>query len=371
MSTKTYSVIIIGAGQAGLAAAHELIRRGIENFLVIDANAGPGGAWRHRWDSLTLGKAHGIANLPGLDMERPDPNVPASKLVAKYYGAYEKHFNIPVLRPARVTSVTGGTNGELFTVTTQTGEQFRAKIVISAAGTWDSPYVPYIRGIEKFQGKQLHTKNYRRKEDFAGLKTLVVGGGLSAVQFLLELEGVTETIWATHKPPQYVRGFQEGDWGLQVEERVRENTFTGGIPTSVVSNTGIGMIPDYLEGTERGTLVSRGMFNEITEDSVIFEGTQSSTSELEVPESWKPFEAGHVEQVDVIFWNTGFRAHMPHLAPLKLRNAGGGITMKDEVTPERNERILLAGYGSTASTVGANRAGRKAGTKAWKLLKES
>lgn len=61
--------VIIGAGQAGLAAAHELVHRGLvpgTDFLVFDADDGPGGAWRHRWDSLTLGNAHGIADLPGL-----------------------------------------------------------------------------------------------------------------------------------------------------------------------------------------------------------------------------------------------------------------------------------------------------------------
>src|SRR5699024_7583934 len=74
-----FRAIIIGAGQAGLAAAHELLRRGLtpgEDFLVLDANDGPGGAWRHRWDSLTLGTVPGIADLPGLPMNRPDPPPP-------------------------------------------------------------------------------------------------------------------------------------------------------------------------------------------------------------------------------------------------------------------------------------------------------
>ncbi|MER0071699.1 NAD(P)-binding protein, partial [Corynebacterium sp. KPL2850] len=64
-----YLSIIIGAGQAGLATAHQLTSRGLipaQDFLLIDANPAPGGAWRHRWDSLTLGKAHNIASLPGM-----------------------------------------------------------------------------------------------------------------------------------------------------------------------------------------------------------------------------------------------------------------------------------------------------------------
>src|SRR5699024_6416334 len=58
-----YPIIIIGAGQAGLSAAGTLRRRGLvagRDFVVLDSNAGPGGAWRHRWQALTLGRAHGI-----------------------------------------------------------------------------------------------------------------------------------------------------------------------------------------------------------------------------------------------------------------------------------------------------------------------
>lgn len=100
--------VIIGAGQAGLAAAHELVRRGLTpgtDFVVLDSNDGPGGAWRHRWDSLTLGTAHGIADLPGLPMERPDPGTPASRLVSDYYGRYEGEFGLRVVRPVRVVAV--------------------------------------------------------------------------------------------------------------------------------------------------------------------------------------------------------------------------------------------------------------------------
>ena len=80
---RHYRAVVIGAGQAGLAAAHELHRRGLRpgpdgDFLVLDANDGPGGAWRHRWDSLTLGRAHGIADLPGFPMPHPDPAAPAA-----------------------------------------------------------------------------------------------------------------------------------------------------------------------------------------------------------------------------------------------------------------------------------------------------
>lgn len=378
----TFEAIIIGAGQAGLTAAHELARRGLlpgADFLVLDSNTGPGGAWRHRWDSLTLGKAHGIADLPGLPMQRPDPRIPASTLVTDYYGSYEENFKFQVVRPVKVRSVaplSDSDNTSPLVVTAEDGRSWQARYVLNATGTWTNPYVPYIPGIDKFQGKQLHTVGYTKAADFAGQRVLVVGGGLSAVQFLLEMDGTAELTWATRRPPNFTEKDFDDGWGLAVEKAVRERTHTGKTPASVVRTTGIPQLPDYMSGVERGLIRSRGMFDEITATGVIFgEPTTSlahglgpsANNRLAVPESWDPYPAGTELEVDTIFWNTGFRAALRHLAPLKLRGPQG-ILMNDEVSPSADERILLVGYGSTASTVGATRAGRIAGRVTAKRL---
>ncbi|MYZ37580.1 pyridine nucleotide-disulfide oxidoreductase, partial [Streptomyces sp. SID4917] len=62
---------------------------------------------------------------------------------------------------------------------------------------------------------------------------------------------------------------------------------------------------------------------------------------------------------DVILWAPGFRAAIDHLAPLRLREPGGGIRV-EETRAVRDERVHLVGYGPSASTIGANRAGRAA-----------
>nr|WP_080796801.1 NAD(P)-binding domain-containing protein [Corynebacterium pacaense] len=378
-----FEAIIIGAGQAGLAAAHELTRRGLvpgRDFLVLDSNEGPGGAWRHRWDSLTLGRAHGIADLPGLTLDRPEGSVPASTVVAGYYGSYEEKFSLKVVRPVRVTRVEPTDPQDRTSplrVSSEDGRSWLTRIVLNATGTWTNPYVPFIPGIGSFTGRQLHTANYRRARDLSGQRVLVVGGGLSAVQFLLELEGTAETTWATRRPPNFTEGQFDGGWGLAVERAVRERTFSGRQPASVVRTTGIPMIEPYMDGVARGILVSRGMFDRITPDGVIF-GTPappraqglgpSDATRLAVPESWRPFPAGTELKADTIFWNTGFRAALRHLAPMRLRR-GRGIPLVDEVTPAVDPRVLLVGYGSTASTIGATRAGRLAGRTAVKLLR--
>lgn len=348
------NIIIIGAGQAGLSAAHELIRRGLKpeiDFLILDANPHAGGAWQHRWDSLTLGKAHNIANLPGLPLESEDSSTPASQIVSNYYQRYEEHFDLKVLRPVSVRHVDPLPNEDLIlhcTLAMGTSFTIRTQLIINATGTWTRPFIPSIPGIHDFKGTQLHTVDFRSAEDFSGQRTVVVGGGLSAVQFLLELAPLTDTLWATRRPPEFVDRDFDLEWGKDVEEKVRSDTFHGRPLQSVVSNTGIPSLPEYLEAVDKGILVSRGMFQEITPEGVIF------------PDGF--------EEVDTIFWNTGFRPALTHLRPLRLREPGGGIRMADEAQVAKDPRILLSGYGSTASTIGATRSGRLAARHAVEYL---
>ncbi|KHS51769.1 NAD(P)-binding domain-containing protein [Brevibacterium linens] len=383
-----WPVVIIGAGQAGLSAAHYLWRDGLapgKDFIILDAGDGPGGAWRERWDSLTLGTTNHISDLPGFPLGRPDPNVPASEVVSDYYSRFERELELCVIRPAEVDTVRSEEPGQgWFTITaTIDGElvTLSCDYLINSTGTWTQPYVPFIPGIAEFEGHQLHTVNFRDVEDFRGLRTLVVGGGISATQFLLELAEVTDTLWATRRPPNFTSREFDGQWGLEVERAVRERTLSGLAPASVVRTTGLPIRREFRDGIDSGVLVSRGMFDRILPHGVHFPGLgdselpttaeglgPSASDHLAVPESWTPFDESRIEDVDVIFWNTGFRAALKHLAPLRLRTPDGGISMETEVAVKDDPRLFLVGYGSASSTVGATRAGRIAARELLKRM---
>src|SRR5690606_18215263 len=90
-------IVVIGAGQAGLSAAYHLKREGIEpgkGFVVLDDEFGPGGAWQHRWDSLTLSTVNGINDLPGMGfahvVNTGNTELQANIAIPEYYGQYEK-----------------------------------------------------------------------------------------------------------------------------------------------------------------------------------------------------------------------------------------------------------------------------------------
>lgn len=348
-------IVVIGAGQAGLSAGYHLKRLGTapgRGFVMLDQNPVAGGAWQHRWPSLTLSTVNRIHDLPGMQFSDALPDVgetvEAAVAVPHYFAAYEKAFELPVYRPVTV-SVVCERAGRLRVETDR--EAFSARGIINATGTWETPYVPDYPGRELFKGRQLHTHDYRTAAEFAGKHVLIVGGGISAIQLLNEISFVTRTTWVTRRPPEFREGSFNEEAGraavAMVEARVRE----GLPPNSVVSVTGLRMTPMIAAMRDRGVLERQPMFSEITANGV----------------RW---DDGRVLDVDVILWCTGFRSSLDHLAPLMLREPSGGVRMTGRLATQvaRDPRIHLVGYGPSASTIGANRAGSAAASELTQFL---
>jgi cation diffusion facilitator CzcD-associated flavoprotein CzcO len=337
-------VVVVGAGQAGLSAAYHLKKRGLaphRGFVVLDRSPGPGGAWQFRWPSLTLSTVNRIHDLPGMPFaDAADPGAPevqASVAVPRYFAAYEQAFALPVYRPVEVRVVCD--RGDRFTVETDRGA-LSARGLINATGTWETPYVPEYPGAGRFRGRQLHTRDYRAAEEFAGLHVVVVGGGISAIQLLDEVSRVAPTTWVTRRPPVFRVGPFDEAAGRAAVALVEDRVRRGLPPASVVSVTGLPVTPAVEAMRSRGVLERRPMFSEITEEGVRWaDGTEV--------------------RADVILWCTGFRSSLDHLAPLMLREPGGGLTMTGRLATQvaKDPRVHLVGYGPSASTIGANRAG--------------
>ena len=355
MAYKT-DIVIIGAGQAGLSSAYHLQKSGLKagsNFLLLDKSPSAGGAWQYRWPSLTLSTVNRIHDLPGMsfsDVLEPEVSeVKASVALPHYYAAYEKKFHLPVYRPVNVSVVCE--RNDRFRIETDR-ETFTARGIINATGTWETPVIPHYTGAELFKGQQLHTRDYQAAEAFAGKHVIIVGGGISALQLLDEISQVTTTTWVTRSEPQFRETpFSEEDGRAAVaivEDRVRR----GLIPGSVVSVTGIPLTPALRAARDRGALNRLPMFSEITETGIRWaDGTE--------------------QRADVILWCTGFRSSLDHLAPLQIREANGGIIMGGRLATQvmKDPRIHLVGYGPSASTIGANRAGAAAAKELSAYLK--
>jgi hypothetical protein len=331
-------VVVIGAGQAGLSSAYFLRRAGFD-FEVLDANPGPGGAWRHRWPTLRMETVHGIFDLPGMSFPPPAPDERAADALPAYFAAFEREYDLAVRRPVAVDTVHDGPADHL---TVRAGDlELTTRALINATGTWTKPFWPHYPGQADFRGRQLHTADYRSPSEFAGRRVVVVGGGTSAVQLLTEIaEVAAETTWVTRRPPVFYEGPFTQEDGRRIVARVDERVRAGLPPEPVVRVTELALTPTVAAARRAGVLDRLPMFERLTPDGV----------------EWAD---GGRRGADVILWCTGWRAALDHLAPLRLRGPGGGITM-DGTRVVADPRVHLVGYGPSASTVGANRAGRAA-----------
>ena len=102
---ETHDIVVIGGGQMGLALGYYLRRAGAD-FVILDAQDGPGGAWRHGWDSLRLFSPAGYSSLPGWLMPPPaQAGYPTRDDVLDYLTRYEARYQLPIRRPVRVETV--------------------------------------------------------------------------------------------------------------------------------------------------------------------------------------------------------------------------------------------------------------------------
>ncbi|MEU6936644.1 NAD(P)-binding domain-containing protein [Streptomyces rubiginosohelvolus] len=270
--------------------------------------------------------------------------------IGAYFAAYEDRFGLRVHRPVEVSAVREGSGRRLLVETSE--GTYATRALINATGTWDRPFWPRYPGQETFRGRQLHTANYPGPEEFAGQRVLVVGGGASGTQHLMEIaEHAADTFWVTRSEPIFREGPFTEEWGRAAVAMVEERVRNGLPPKSVVSVTGLPLNDAVRRARAEGVLDRLPMFDRITPTGV----------------AW---DDGRAVETDVILWATGFRPAVDHLAPLKLREPGGGIRAED-TRAVRDGRVHLVGYGPSASTIGANRAGRAAVRSVMRLLKET
>ena len=279
---QSHDIVIIGGGQMGLSLGYYL-NRAKADFLILDAGDGPGGAWRHGWESLRLFSPAGYSSLPGWLMPPPShKGYPTRNDVLDYLARYEERYRLPIRRPVEVTKV-DRTETHLL-VRTDEGD-FAARHVVSATGTWSKPYIPDFPGNELFKGHQIHSAHYERPDVFAGQTVLVVGGGNRGAQIMAEVAPLARALWVTIKEPVFLP--DEVD-GRVLFERAVARMKAGPSDAPVGGIGDIVMVPTVKAARERGDLVSMRPFERMTETGVVWpDGTQTA--------------------VDAIIWCTGFR----------------------------------------------------------------
>lgn len=335
-------VVVIGAGQAGLAAGFYLRRTGL-SYAILDAQGGPGGAWRHAWESLRLFSPAQWSSLPGWIMPGGPDAYPTRDEALAYLAEYERRYALPVERPVQVAAVRREPGGDALAVESDAGE-WRARAVVSATGSWSNPVIPALPGQREFDGWLLHSAHYRSPAPFAGRRVVVVGGGNSGAQIVADLTGVAaEVTWATLRPPTFLPDEIDGRVLFdQATARYRAR-LAGQDPGPPRSLGDIVAVAPVRAARDRGALSARPMFVRFTPRGVLWpEGSESPA--------------------DAVIWATGFRPALDHLLTLGVVDSDGRVAVHG-TRSAAEPRLWLLGYGdwtgyASATLIGVGRSAR-------------
>jgi putative flavoprotein involved in K+ transport len=195
--TSLYDVLVIGAGQSGLATGYFLRQTGL-SFALCEAGPQPAGSWPKYYESLRLFSPARYASLPGLPFPGDPDAYPTRTEVATYLGQYAQHFQLPIILNMRVVKT--WQEGGLFHLQDEAGQLLKARQLVVATGAFNDPHIPCLPHQDSFQGQIIHSAEYRNPKVFKDKRVVVVGAGNSAVQIAVELAQNTKTTITSRHP---------------------------------------------------------------------------------------------------------------------------------------------------------------------------
>lgn len=197
---ELYDTIIVGAGQAGLAAGYHLAKRDAD-FVILDSAERVGDSWRNRWDSLRLFTPASYSGLPGMCFPAAPMYLPDKDEVADYFERYAQRFDLPLRGGARVDALSW--DGERYEL--RAGRTtYQANSVIVATGPFQRPRVPDLASHLPRSIHQIHSSEYRSPYDLPAGSVLVVGVGNSGAQIALEL-AASRQVWLSGRESGHLR----------------------------------------------------------------------------------------------------------------------------------------------------------------------
>jgi putative flavoprotein involved in K+ transport len=297
----TDPVIVVGAGQSGLAAARALRDLG-QPAVVLEAGDSAAGSWPHYYDSLRLFSPARYSAMPALSFDGDPERYPTRAEVAGYLHRYADRLGVEIRPHTVVSSVEASDSG--FLVRTADDEQVRASGLVAASGSFTRPYRPRLWGQETFTGELLHVAEYRHPTRFATRRVVVVGAGDSAAQVANELAPVAKVTIAARHPlriiPQRIDGRDVHYWlretGFDTLPAVWLDRVTGG--SLITDSVGVA------ETIAAGRLGVRPMFRAVDGDAVV----------------WSDFDR---ERVDAVILATGYRPAVGYLRELGALDGDG------------------------------------------------
>jgi len=308
VAPERFDVVVVGGGQAGLAAGYHLAQRGL-SFVILDAHERVGDAWRLRWDGLRLFTAARYDGLPGVPFPAPPSALPTKDEVGDYLESYAARIGLPVRSGIVVDGVRPAESGDGFVVSA--GErQFVAGQVVVATGAYHSPRIPPFAGDLDRRIRQLHASEYRDASQLVPGAVLVVGASNSGAEIAMTAAREHHVILAgrdTGKMPvrpesRLARVFDVPFWFF-INRIVRADTWIGRKALPSVRDHG-------------------GPLERIWPSDLAAAGIERRTSMVAgVSDGMPQLDDGTTADVANVVWCTGFRPAFQWIhAPIRLED---------------------------------------------------
>lgn len=302
--TERVETLIIGAGQAGLAAGYYLSKRG-RPFLIVDANERIGDQWRRRWDSLLLFSPARWDGLPGMPFPAPGWSYPSGRQMADYLESYAAWSEAPVRSATRVERLLKADDGSDDFIAIAADRRYRARQVIVATGAFTVPTVPQIAGRLDPGIRQIHSGEYRDPSQLVDGPVLVVGLGHSGADIAFETA-------ASHRT--FLSGRSHGEVPFRVLGTWRAHVFLrllGLVEDHVLTiRTPIGR-----KAASRSRVLSAPLLR-IRSRELAQAGVEHHEARVTSVRDGRPvLEDGTVLDVTNVIWATGFRPDYDWIEP--------------------------------------------------------
>lgn len=318
--TSPLDVLIIGAGQAGLAMGHELKSAGLR-FLLVDQHQRVGNSWRKRFDSLVLFTPRAYSALPGLPVPGNPDGYPTKDELADYLESYARHFLLPIEMNtgiARLERVNG-----VFHATTTSGRVITARSVVLATGAFQQPVVPTMARQLAPEVEQLTPESYRNPRQIRMGTVLVVGDGATGRQIALELNESHRVILATGRPRRVSKDRVLGKsifWWMDKFGVIR-------MPRTSRVGQKL-MLADPFPGKHLE-------LERLRAQSITVVGRLNKAAGRRVE-----FESGEAAEIDTVIWATGYRDRTDWVEIPGAVDAQGAFVQERGISPVPNLYLI-------------------------------
>jgi cation diffusion facilitator CzcD-associated flavoprotein CzcO len=181
---QTFETLIIGSGFSGLLAAVRLQQKGLDDFVLLERNAQPGGTWRdNSYPGAEVDIPTGLYSISFIPYPFKKRYAPQSELLAYTNHIIDKFGLRRKIRANQAVSRLTWDEGRCtWQVEVASGERYESRFIIDTSGVLANPKTPRIPGAEDFLGSSFHTAQWDHSIPYEGKRVGVIGSGCSAAQ---------------------------------------------------------------------------------------------------------------------------------------------------------------------------------------------